>query len=118
LENCLNTTRIVIEGKRATINNRIDIILTQQEMTTNEPWNRIIELDAKGEPTGCFICNKPCYVGLSLPEHDSSSGTFFYVCEEHQTDSDILRNNDLNGILTYITRYQNRLSEARLRSLK
>jgi len=45
-------------------------------MTTNEPWNRIIELDAKGEPAGCFICNKPCYVGLSLPEHDSSSGTF------------------------------------------
>ena len=90
-------------------------------MTTNEPWNRIIELDAKGEPAGCFICNKPCYVGLSLPEHDNSSRTFFYVCEEHQTDSEllgILRNNDLNGILTYITRYQNRLSEARLRSVK
>jgi hypothetical protein len=90
-------------------------------MTTNEPWHRIIKLDAKGEPASCFICGKPCYVGLSLPEHDRSSRTFFYVCEEHRTDSEllgILRDNNMNGILIYITRYQNRLSETRLRSLK
>jgi hypothetical protein len=90
-------------------------------MTTNEPWHRIIKLDANGEPASCFICSKPCYVGLSLPEYDRNSGTFLYVCEEHQTDSEllgILRDNNLNGILTYINRYQNRLSEARVRSLK
>jgi hypothetical protein len=80
-------------------------------MTTNESWHRIIKLDDKGEPANCFICGKPCYVGLYLPEHDRSSGTFFYVCEEHRTDSEllgVLRDNDLNSIFTYINRYRGR----------